>query len=678
MSNAKVVSLFALATLVALAGACSSEAPPPDTLVLMGYERPTGLFDAPFPDESTRKADGTIDITKFPSLDAAIFVQAAWGTAARDARGFSQTSTIYFRTSAPLGKTLPDVAASATKDSPLQIIDVDAKSTARGKRYPFIASFLEDPGPYGQPNLLGLTPWQGIPLRRGTLHAALVLRKLGDASGRALGQPSALADLVAGRKPTGMSDAAFSEHRAALTALAEMGVATTDLAGIAVFRTDDPEPALDAALADALPRATLGPFSASDVYDDYCVYTATAQMPVYQTGKPPYASEGGYWTFDPAGKPIFQRAEAARAFLTVPRRAMPVGGFPAVVFSRTGAGADRAAIDRGVRDKDGVAVPGTGLARDFAKVGVASISIDGPLGGVRNPDNSDEQFLIFNIGNPAAIRDNVRQSALELAVTAHLVDGIAADASACPGFSAASSQAKIDGQKLALFGHSMGATIAPLALAIEPRFGAAILSGAGGSWIENVLYKKKPLDVRPLAELLVGYTSQRRQLVHGDPALALVQWAAEAADPPVYGHRIVTSLGSGRARHVLMFQGIVDHYIMPPMANAASVAFGLDLGGVALDETTPELAPFTTAKQALALVGHGTLAYPIAGNVKHDDGTSSTAVLVQHVSDGLEDGHEIVFQTPEPKYQIRCYLSKWAAGATPTIPAPDPSDGVCP
>lgn len=663
---------------VVFAGACSSEPAVPDTVVLMSYDRAGGLFDAPFPDESTRRADGTIDLTKFPSSDAAIFVQAAWGTAARDAHGFSQTSTIYFRTSAPLGKNLPDVAASATKDSPLQIVDVDVKSPARGKRYPFIASFLDDPGPYGQPHLLGLTPWQGIPLRRGTLHAALVSRELADGNGRPLAQAPAVADLAAGRKPAGMSDAAFQDHRAALAALAELGIGASDLAGIAVFRTDDPEPALEAALADAMPRATLSAFAASDVYDDYCVYTATAQMPVYQIGKPPYASEGGYWTFGPDGKPIFQRTETARAFLTVPRRAMPTAGFPAVVFSRTGAGADRAAIDRGVRDKDGVAVPGTGLARDFAKVGIASISIDGPLGGVRNPDASDEQFLIFNIGNPAAIRDNVRQSALELALTAHLVDGIAADASGCPGFSAPSTLAKIDGQKLALFGHSMGATIAPLALAIEPRFGAALLSGAGGSWIENVLYKKKPLDVRPLAELLVGYTSQRRQLVHGDPALALVQWAAEAADPPVYGHRIVTSLGGGRARHVLMFQGIVDHYIMPPMANAASVAFGLDLGGTALDETTAELAPFTPAKQALALVGHGAIAYPIAGNVKHDDGTSSTAVLVQHASDGIEDGHEVVFQTPEPKYQLRCFLAKWAAGEVPSVPAPDPSEALCP
>lgn len=644
----------------------------------MGYDRTDGLFDAPFPDESARRADGTIDITKFPSLDAAIFVQAAWSTAARDARGFSQTSTIFFRTSAPLKETFADPASTAKADSPIQIVDVDPKSPDRGKRVPFIGSFLADPGQYGQPNLLGLTPYQGIPLRPGTIHAAVVLRKLGDASGRLLGQSPALVDLLAKRKPASMSDAAFQMHLAAIDDLATRGIAGADLAGIAVFRTDDSIGVLQSVLADALPRAKLGAFTASDVYDDYCVYTASADMPAYQIGTPPYTNGGGYWTFDPKGAPLFQRLESARAFLTVPRRAMPAAGFPTVVFSRTGAGADRAAIDRGVRDKDGNAAPGTGLARDFARVGVASISIDGPLGGIRNPDQSDEQFLIFNIANPAEIRDNVRQSAVELAIAAHLVDQVAVDGSACAGFSSGDGKAKVDAQKLALFGHSMGATIAPLAIAIEPRFGAAILSGAGGSWIENVLYKKKPLDVRPLAELLVGYTSQRRKLVHGDPALALVQWAAEAADPPVYGDRIVTSLGQRRARHVLMFQGIVDHYIMPPMANTSSVAFGLDVGGTPLDATTPELAEFTPAVQAVAIVGHGQIALPASGNVKHGDGTTSTAVVVQHASDGIEDGHEVAFQRADAKYQLRCFVSKWASGLVPTVPPPIASDEICP
>ena len=59
----------------------------------------------------------------------------------------------------------------------------------------------------------------------------------------------------------------------------------------------------------------------------------------------------------------------------------------------------------------------------------------------------------------------------------------------------------LDLNELILMGHSMGATIAVPVLAIEPRYQAAILSGAGGSYIENIVHKQSPVEVRPLAEL---------------------------------------------------------------------------------------------------------------------------------------------------------------------------------
>jgi hypothetical protein len=370
--------------------------------------------------------------------------------------------------------------------------------------------------------------------------------------------------------------------------------------------------------------------------------------------------------------------EKARAVLTVPRAAMPAAGYPAVVFSRTGAGGDRPLVDRGVQAMTGgpADAPDTGPALEFARAGFAAISIDGPLGGLRNPTGGDEQTLIFNIANPGAIRDNIRQSALELVLAAGILSSLQVDTHDCSG-SAASSH--FDPGHLALFGHSMGATIAPLALAFEPRFGAAILSGEGGSWLSNILYKEKPLAVRPLAEALVGYPAIGRTLTEGDPALSLVQWAAESADPPVYGTRIAG------ARHVLMVQGIVDHYILPPMANASSLAFGLDLAGTPLDDAASspatgaaELAPFTPLGKLLPLSGRSAIALPAKGNVPSVAGTGGvTAVVVQHAGDGLEDGHEVVFQRPEPKYQYRCFLATYVKGG-PTVPAPMMGTEVCP
>ncbi len=78
------------------------------------------------------------------------------------------------------------------------------------------------------------------------------------------------------------------------------------------------------------------------------------------------------------------------------------------------------------------------------------------------------------------------------------------------------------------------------------------------------------------------YRSQDRA-----PSLRLLQWAGESAAPPVFGDAI-----RDNGVHVLMLQGIVDTYILPPMANATSVSLGLDLGGPSLDAAEPRLDPF--------------------------------------------------------------------------------------
>jgi len=44
------------------------------------------------------------------------------------------------------------------------------------------------------------------------------------------------------------------------------------------------------------------------------------------------------------------------------------------------------------------------------------------------------------------------------------------------------------------------------------------------------------------------------------------------------------------------------------------------------------------------------------------------AALAQHVEDGVEDGHEVMFQLDDPKEQIRCFLRSVGDGV-PSVPA---------
>jgi hypothetical protein len=653
------LSFFALLLLLLLPSCSGSHAPADPVTVNMHFER-AAFYDAPFPSDDLVQPDGSVAIGAYPNPDPVALVDQAKALVAGGARGFSETGGVYFSlTGAVDPGALPDMATSITPRASVFLMGV-TQSEADG-------------GPFGAPDLLSLLPLQGTPLRPRTTYAAVVLRAAGVA-------PSAeMASIAGGARPSAMPQAAFDEYRAALSSLAQAGVDAGDIAGLAVFTTDDPTAQLGAVYHDMLSKPLPqpdSPFHQTDLLPTYCVYEATIPMPDYQAGSPPYtfSDGGGAWAFDASGKPVQQRTEEAGVVVTIPRAPMPSGGWPVVHFLRTGGGGDRPLVDRGPQATAGgpPITPGTGPALYFAEAGFAGASVDGPHEGLRNLTNDNEDFLMFNVFNPPALRDNVRESAAEYALFARVLASLQIDVSDCPG---TTSPARFDATRMGLMGHSMGATIAPLTLSLEPMYRVAVLSGAGASWIENIVWKQQPLDLAPAFELFLHYTQRERTLTENDAALTLLQWAEEPADPLVYTRALVAEPPPGQpARHVLMEQGIVDHYIMPPIANATSLSLGLDLAGAPLDATSAELtadgAP--TLESELPFSGRAQIPLPASGNR-----SGVTAVVVQHPSDGIEDGHEIVFQTDPPKREYRCFLQTWAAGATPLVPAPGTLDGPC-
>jgi hypothetical protein len=637
--------------------------PTGDVQVQMDFSRRGGLYDAPFPSADLQSADGHVDVSRFPNPGHIAIVDQALALLARDADGFGVSSAIYFALTGPIDATLlPDVSGSLTPEARVFLISVDDR-----KPVPVHVDFLEDGGPFGAPHLLSLLPYQGVPLRPKTRYAAVVCAELLDATGSRLRVAPAIEEFAAHRVPAGFSDAQRQDYLAGYRAAAGVPNHCT-IAGLSVFTTGAPAAGMSVFATDVLqlPLPTPRAFTRNEVFDDYCVYSTTIDMPDYQQGRAPYAMSGGDWQVDGQGKPLPPHFETANLVVTVPRVPMPAGGFPVVSFVRTGAGGDRPLVDRGVQPKTGAPAiaPGTGPAQEFARVGYAGVQVDGPLGGLRNTTNGNEDFLIFNVFNVAALRDNVRESALEMVVLSHVIDAMQLDTHDCPGAPALTTFAAAP---RALMGHSMGATISPLTMAVDPRLQAVILSGEGGSYIENVLYKVLPLHVLPLAASLLHYGT--RPVTENDPALSLVQWAAEPSDPPVYADFVIRHpLYRGTPAHVLMLQGIVDHYILPNIANASSLSFGLDLAGPAIDDPSdPRLTGQTSILSVLPLSGRRQIQYPAACNVTVGSGCA-TGVLAQHPGDGVEDGHETVFQTAPPKHQYRCFLQSLLQGP-PTVPA---------
>ncbi len=183
-------------------------------------------------------------------------------------------------------------------------------------------------------------------------------------------------------------------------------------------------------------------------------------------------------------------------------------------------------------------------------------------------------------------------------------------------------------------------------------------------------------ELKPIAELILGYPARDRELTEHDPAVSLVQWAAEPADPPVYNLLLLER--PQPFPHILMLQGIVDTYIMPPIANASSLSLGLDLAGQALDAEHPALRHLRSLEPLLPFSGRERIDLPASGNRRSGALDRRTAVVVQHPEDGVEDGHEVVFQTDPPKFQYRCFLESFAAGDMPVVPRAGDPGGECP
>lgn len=597
----------------------------------------TELYAHPWPDERLRRDDGTVDVSSFPYGTGAP-LRAEVMDALASADGFGVSSAIVFPMDEALDpESLPGIEASTEPGASVVLVNVDASSPELGRLMPLDVRQLADGGPFGGANLLVALPFPGVPLAARTLYAAVLTTEVRTVEGAAL--------------PAAPVDAPTEAHREARDRLLQLGWRPDRIAGLAVLRTGDPTRALHDAFAQT--QADAARFDTApelvEEHNDYCVYRTTLAMPVYQGGEPPYATEGGGWVRDARGALVLQARETSRVWITVPRTPSPEP--PTAVFVRAGGGGDRPLVDRGPHDASGRSEPGTGPATQLAQAGWVGVSVDGPLGGARNFGGWDEQLVIFNVLNMPALRDTVRQSALELALLPYALEGVTLDTSGCRG---AAPSTRLASDDLALIAHSTGATIAPLAAAIQPRYRALIMSGAGASWIRQIVFKERPFPIRPFAEQLLGYGFGHALNEH-DPMLSLLAWAGEVADPLVYARELDPDV------HVLVFQGVRDHYIPPPIANPVALSLELDLAGEALDASSPPTE--RPVASVLPLTGGSQVALPTSSN------RGATRAVTQHPEDGLEDGHEVLFQQPAARRQLRCFLQTLRLGA-PVVVAP--------
>lgn len=625
-----------------------------------------GFFDTPYPIPHRVRDDSTLVMADFPNPGGTRLMDELLAALERSPVGFGTTTGVWMRFTGPLDPdTLPAPDASLEHGSPVFLVNVDDASPDLDERVPVEVIFKADAETYSPANFLVVMPRPGFVLRPRTLYATVVTDGVLDAEGRPLGSPLALEQLKAGQTPGGaVGDRLVTELRPLWEHLDRAAIPRAHVRAATIYRTGDPHAELDRLWdwihAQPVPEATDASWIRE--HDTYCVVEARVQVPLFQDGERPYTTSGGEIRFDPAGEPATLGSETIRFSVAIPKATMPTTGWPLLFYAPGQGGAYTQVVDRGTfweQDHE----PGRGPALYLADVGIASLSFEAPLTGPRHPDGATDGLEFWNVTNPVAFRDNVRQAALDFTSIMRMAADLTLPASSCPGADAGGDDFFFDTGNFLLHGHSTGATIGSIVLGLEPGLRAGLLSGVGGSWLYNLVIKFEPMDFSTLVHVMLNYkTSDDPDIA--DPAIQLFQTLAESSEPMNWARRWAAEPRPDAApRDILVIEGVIDGYFPPPAVNALALAAALEPVEPLVEDTLLE---------ALQLVGAVSHAAPAADNLETPDGPRSS-LLIQYTQPPGISGHYVPFELPEPKHQYKCFFESLVRSDTGTVSPADAS-----
>ncbi len=622
---------------------------------------PAHFYDVPYPNDLRLDAEGHPDLAGFPNPGLVPTVDGLRAAAA-DAKGFPVLPVAYLQFSGPLAPVSEQDVLAADPSSTILLVDIDPESPERGALIPAVAKTL-DADPYTPENVLAVAPRPGFVLRPGTKHAVVVQKSLADASGAALGESDVLARLRDGAPSGEAEQAAAAVYGDLWAALGIAGVEPGEIAAATVFTTgrvveetaalgDAVKAAYDIAIEDLV-------LDADEVYPELCVLRGKVTMPQFQEGTPPF-DEAGLFSFGADGLPIEQRTEEAPIAITIPRMAMPAGGFP-LMLNVHGSGGFSVAMVRPVGD-DGVPGDPIGPAFPNATKGIAMAGMAMPVNPERLPGAEETAYL--NVNNLAAMRDTFRQGTLEARLFLEAVQKLEIDPALLAGCTGVdlpdgATSIRFDPSKLLITGQSMGGMYTNLIGATEPELLAAVPTGAGGHWSYFLLVT--PLRDGQIPGFLTLLLNTTTTLTFLHPVLSIGAAAVEPADPIIYmPHLARRPLPGHPVRPIYEPVGKGDSYFPTVIYDAVAIAYGhKQAGGV----VWPEM------QDALALADRdGVLDFPVENDVTSETGASYTGVVAQFESDGTYDPHAIYSHRDDVKRQYSCFWDSFLRTGVATVP----------
>jgi hypothetical protein len=632
------------------------------------------LFALPWPNDLRRKTDGTLDLARLGEGQIGLIKE--WLDAATRG-GFSRNSAAYFRFSRAIDPAcLPATpAASLLPGASVFWVNIERSSARYTQRVPVRVRFSTDKGLYIDENSLAVLPVNGFTLEPQTRYAVIVTEGLCDTHGDAVQAEANFLKLISASAP-GAADADLAAPWATYQVLRDYlaDVSLTGVVSAAVFTTGD----LTALLARArqvihrLPAPTATELTAAVDSTQYIELRGSYEAPNFQQGTVPYMTQGGGITLDASGDPVAAKTEKLRFAITIPKEPMPAAGYPLVLYAHGTGGDYRSFISGGTADRVARVTDDDG----HTIAAMAMASIDQNLHGPRGTGLPDLTF--YNVQNPTAFVANSMQSGIDDFALLRMLKELRV--SSVPWSSSSKRTGdltfdpplRFDTDRLFFMGHSQGSFTGVLFLAYEPEIKGAVLSGAGGGAILELLERTEPINTRLVLELAL-----REAPDEFHPVMNLLQQAAEGSEALNYGQMLIRRRASGvSAKHIYMSQGFVDHYVPNVTTDALATSIGV-----------PLLGPIIRKVDGLELEGLDAHPLPVRGNLDVD-GKAITGGLLQYraVAQGktcnvstdcdggycdagqcYNDGHFVTYRESSAIRHFTRFLATMSREVTPTI-----------
>lgn len=635
----------------------------PGVLPTLLFDDSLGFFGTPFPADARRHESGAPDFTGMPNPEGVGFVESSL-EAMSERDGFDPSGVVYFRFDRALPVPTTRSADTLLAYPGIEIVDVDPSSSERLRRFPAWVRATARHDGVRPAHLLQVLPVPGVALREGTTYAVIVRRDLDGDGAVDLGGSREIQSLL-DDEPVG--DAPWVSALAPLRAvLPELSLPKQHVAAATVFKTGRPTKELFAWVEQALqgPAPELvGDLVRERDYDDYVVLRGTVRLPLYQEGTPPHFFGGGRFIPNDDGAPTPQGTEDAPFYLTVPKGELPTAGIPLYFYVHGTGGLATQAIDRGYRKSvDDVSPPGSGLASWVAPLGFGTSCVAGTYSPDRIGWRALDGYGAYVFFNPVGMRDNIRQMVLEQVLFLRLVEELVIDPALVPEVKPLAPDGKIrfSRELRVVGGQSLGSFLSGMVAALTQRFDAAILTGAGGSWIEFGFGPKDPVDLTALLDLVAVPRGETLDRHH--PFITAFQTAVGPADNTHYTPYLLRRPKDGKVPHVLVIEGQRDLQVPVNLQRALVLSVGADLVGPETGRTAEEqLFP------ALRFGGLRHVEEGLGGNRSAPDGSPRTAVVVRHPEDGRLEGHYVLFQQPRAREQLKAFLADVASGRVPQV-----------